>query len=113
MPALSDPARPEQDASPRPLPWRRMAWVTWRQHRIALAGVAAFLGALAVALWLAGLKTHHVYAATVAACRPVATLACPGMSDTFIGTNGFLSNGLILQAGPAGVGAVVGEPLLA
>ncbi len=56
MTALTVPARPEQDASLRPVPWRRMAWVTWRQHRIALAGVAALLGALAVCLWLAGLQ---------------------------------------------------------
>ena len=46
MTALTTPARPEQDASPRPLPWRRMAWVTWRQHRAALASVAVLLGAL-------------------------------------------------------------------
>ena len=57
MTALTVPARPEEDASLRPVPWRRMAWVTWRQHRIALAGVAVFLGALAVYLWLAGLQT--------------------------------------------------------
>ena len=56
MTALTVPARPEQDASLRPVPWRRMAWVTWRQHRLALAGVAALLGALAVWLWLAGLQ---------------------------------------------------------
>ena len=45
MTALTMPARPQTDASLRPVPWRRMAWVTWRQHRIALTGVAAFLGA--------------------------------------------------------------------
>ena len=33
-----------------------MAWVTWRQHRIALSGVAAFLGVLAVCLWIVGLQ---------------------------------------------------------
>ena len=43
---------------------------------VALAGVAVFLGALAVCLWLAGLKTHHAYAAVVAACHPVASVAC-------------------------------------
>src|SRR5258708_14894314 len=31
------------DARLRPLPWRRMAWVTWRQHRLALAGGGALL----------------------------------------------------------------------
>jgi hypothetical protein len=115
MTALTMPARPdsEDDASLRPVPWRRMAWVTWRQHRTALAGVAVFLGALAVFLWLAGLKTHHAYAATVAACRPVASVACAGMINSFIGTNGFLSNGVILQAVPVLIGAFVGAPVLA
>jgi len=113
MTALTVPARPEEDASLRPVPWRRMAWVTWRQHRIALAGVAVFLGALAVGLWLAGLKTHHAYAATVAACHPVASAACGNMSTSFIGTNGFLANGLILQAVPALIGAFAGAPVLA
>ena len=42
-----------------------MAWVTWRQHRIALGGVAVLLGALAVWLWLAGLQLHHAYAAAI------------------------------------------------
>jgi hypothetical protein len=112
MTALTVPARPEEDASARPLPWRRMAWVTWRQHQAALAGVAVFLGVLAVCLWLAGLKTHHVYAVLVAACRP-ASVACDGMSTTFIGTNGFLANGLILQAVPVLIGAFVGAPVLA
>ncbi len=66
MTALTVPARPEQDAGLRPVPWRRMAWVTWRQHRIALGGVAALLGALAVYLWIAGLQLHHAYAAAIA-----------------------------------------------
>ena len=113
MTALRVPARPEQDASPRPVPWRRMAWVTWRQHRIALAGLAVFLSALAVCLWLAGLKTHHVFAAAVAVCRPGASDACAAMSTSIIGTNGFLSNGFILQAVPVLIGAFVGAPVLA
>src|SRR6266851_1536956 len=33
MTAMTVPARPEHDARLRPVPWRRMAWVTWRQHR--------------------------------------------------------------------------------
>ena len=63
MTALTVPVRPAEDASLRPLPWRRMAWVSWRHHRIALGGVAVFLGALAVWLWIAGLQLHHAYAA--------------------------------------------------
>jgi hypothetical protein len=34
----------------RPVPWTRLVWVTWRQHRVALAGVAVLLGGLAVYL---------------------------------------------------------------
>ena len=75
MTALTMPARPEEDASLRPVPWRRMAWVTWRQHRLALAGVAALLGALAVYLWIIGLQLHHAYAAATA-CHPASSSAC-------------------------------------
>ena len=46
---LAAPARSDEDANLRPMPWRRMAWVTWRQHRAALTGVAVLLGAMAVA----------------------------------------------------------------
>ena len=113
MNALTAPARPEGDASPKPVPWRRMAWVTWRQHRIALAGVAVFLGALAVCLWLAGLKLHRTYTAAIAACHQVTSVACAGMSTTIIGTNGFLANGFILQAVPVLIGAFAGAPVLA
>ena len=69
MTALTMPARPEEDTSPRPVPWRRMAWVTWRQHRIALGGVVVFLGALAVYLWLTGLQLHHSYATVAMSCH--------------------------------------------
>ena len=113
MTTLTLPARLEPDASLRPVPWRRMAWVTWRQHRAALIGVAVFLGALAVALWLAGRQLHHAYAAALAACHPASSLACPGAVNAFDGTNGFLANGLILQAVPVLIGAFVGAPVLA
>ena len=113
MTALAVPAQSEEDTRLRPLPWRRMAWVTWRQHRTTLMAVAAFLGGLAVLMWLAGLKTHHVYAALVAACHPASSVGCAAMSTTFIGTNGFLSNGFILQGLPALIGAFAGAPVLA
>jgi hypothetical protein len=113
MTTLSVPARPEGDTSLRPVPWRRMGWVTWRQHRVTLAGVAVFLGALAVALWLAGLKTHHAYAAAVAACHPATSATCGDMITSLIGTNGFLANGFILKAVPPLIGAFAGAPVLA
>ena len=44
MTAVTVPVRPAKDAGLRPLPWRRMAWVSWRHHRVALGGVVVFLG---------------------------------------------------------------------
>jgi hypothetical protein len=112
MTALSVPARPEHDAGLRPVPWRRMGWVTWRQHRLALAGVAALLGALAVWLWIAGLQLHHAYAAA-AACRPAGSAICDDMISRFNGMDDFLANGFVLHAVPALIGAFAGAPVLA
>jgi hypothetical protein len=114
MTTLTEPSRPEEDASLRPVPWRRMSWVTWRQHRIALTGVAALLGALAIYLWLAGLKVHHAYAA-VTSCRPASSLACANMISDFTSTYDHTATLIpaLLQAVPALIGAFVGAPVLA
>ena len=111
MTTLTVPAPPEEDASLRPVPWRQMAWVTWRQHRIALAGVAALLGAVAVWVWIAGLQLHHAYAAATA-CNP-ASPACADLITAFNFTNNFLVNGYTLQPVPALIGAFAGAPVLA
>src|ERR1700738_595381 len=112
MTALTTPARPGHDAGLRPVPWRRVAWGTWRQHRIPLGGVVVFLGAWAVYVWLTGLQLHHAYAA-VTACRPATSIPCGSMADSF-GNRYGLSNGTILiQAAPALIGAFAGAPVLA
>ena len=112
MTALTVPARPEEGARLRPVPWRRMAWVTWRQHRFALAGVAALLGALAVWLWIAGLRLHHAYAAATA-CHPASSPVCADLITSFNLMNNVLMNGSVLQAVPALIGAFAGAPVLA
>jgi hypothetical protein len=113
MTALTMPARPEEDdASLRPVPWRRMAGVTWRQHRIALAGVAVLLGALAVYEWLTGESLHHAYAAVIA-CHPAGSPACQGPVDSYNYMENFLANGQLLQVVPPLIGAFVGAPVLA
>ncbi len=109
MTALTMPGRAKHNASLRPVPWRRMAWVTWRQHRAALAGVAVFLGALAVYLWLTGLQMHHAYAT---ACHPASSLAC---TINFTGRYAITVNlvRVFLQVAPALIGAFAGAPVLA
>jgi hypothetical protein len=112
MTALTMPARQGED-SLRPLPWRRMAGVTWRQHRITLAGVAVLLGVLAVWLWIAGTSVHHAWAAATA-CRPAGSPACQNLANTFNGTwdaMGYAA--VLLQLVPALIGAFAGAPVLA
>jgi len=111
MTALTVRTPAEGDACTRPLPWRRMAWVTWRQHRIALTGVAVFLGAWTVYVWLNGLQLHHAFAA-MTACHPANSLACQDLISGFR-VGAFLTNGTILQAVPALIGTFAGSALLA
>ena len=114
MTTLTAPAEPARDASVRPVPWRRMAWVTWRQHRVALAGVAALFGVAAVYLLITGLQMHHAYA-IVGACRPAGKSICQQAADNFLNT---YAPGVgpvlgLLQVIPAVVGAFVAAPVLA
>jgi hypothetical protein len=109
---LAVPTSSLEDASLRPMPWRRMAWVTWRQHRNALGGVAVVFVAMAVVLWVAGLQLHHAYAAAIA-CHPASSFACGELVNHFNGRYGFLSSGFIFQIVPALVGAFVAAPVLA
>jgi len=119
MTARTMPARPAEDeAALRPVPWRRMAGVTWRQHRITLAAVIVLLGALAVWLWRIGTPLHNAYAAA-AACHPASSAACQNLQDNFanIATNGLMGNkdpgGVLLQLVPVLIGAFAGAPVLA
>jgi hypothetical protein len=98
----------------RPVPWRRMAWVTWRQHRLLLAGTVVTFGAVALYLVAMGLQIHDAYAA-VTACRPVAASACRQVGSNFFGTfqPGVSITEGILQLFPALIGAFAGAPILA
>ena len=107
---LTAPTRPERDVSLPPVPWPRMAWVIWRQHRIALGGVAVFLGALAVYVGTLGLQLHHAHAAAIA-CTP--SSVCPDLITRFNFMNHVLVGGYVLQIVPALIGAFVGAPVLA
>jgi ABC-2 family transporter protein len=109
---LTIPAALGEDTNLRPLPWRRMGWVTWRQHRIALGGVAVLLGVVALWLWLVGLQLHHAYAAAIG-CHPASSGACQNLSTSFNSTNVILKGGFVLQPLPALIGAFVGPLVLA
>ena len=112
MTALTAPAGAVADARLRPVPWRRMAGIIWRQHRYALTGEVAVLGAVAIALLLMGTSLHRDYAAALA-CHPAGSQACAEAVLTFNGSFAFIANGGILQPLPVLIGAFVGAPLLA
>ena len=98
----------------RPVPWRRMAWVTWRQHRSLLAGAAITLGVVAIYLTVVGFQIHIAYTA-VEACRPVASSACRQVLGNFFAAyqpSVGITEG-VLQLLPALIGAFAGAPILA
>ena len=108
------PVHLEEDVSLQPLPWRRMTWVTWRQHRVALIGLAVLLSAIALYLWIQGRQMHHAYGLALA-CHPASSGACMNASDYFTNTYDLSRKitPLLLQAVPAIIGAFLGAPVLA
>ena len=91
-----------------------MAGVIWRQHRYALLGVVALLGALALYLGVAGASMHHAYA-TALACRPASSYACQNQVIDFNTAYAPTAQtvGILLMAVPMLIGAFVGAPVLA
>jgi ABC-2 family transporter protein len=114
MTVLTMPAQPRQDRPLRPLPWRRMAWVTWRQHRATLISLPAILGAASVFLLIAGLKIHHDYA-VMTGCRPLQSAACAQLNTVFNQTDWTIGNTtlIFMNLAPALLGAFAGAPVLA
>jgi len=120
MTVLTMPGQPAQPAPPgqagplRPLPWRRMAWVTWCQHRPALIGVPAFFAALAIVMLSEGLKIHHDYGPLLA-CHPLTASTCENLSNSVGSSDWHVGDAvnIALQLAPALIGAFAGVPLLA
>jgi len=72
------------------------------------------LGAVAVFLWIAGLKIHHDYA-VLTACHPFSSTACQALNSTFNSTDWTMANTLtiLMILAPALIGAFAGAPVLA
>ncbi|HEY6496719.1 MAG TPA: hypothetical protein VIZ43_25875, partial [Trebonia sp.] len=139
MTAAAIPGRPER-APARPVSWTRLAWVTWRQHRAALAGAGALFVVIAAYLAYMGWEVHRAYNA-FNACLPaslrevplgsqggvqlVGPPACLPLTRAFmsfygtgagpVGASGINAQTVpfLLLAVPVLVGAFVGGPVLA
>jgi hypothetical protein len=115
MTTVSSPASSRGRARMRPVRWRRLAWVSWRQYRLSAAGLVAFLGVLALYLLIMGLKFRSAYDAA-AACSPAVggphCQAAFSLFDTHYALTGEIS-AAVLNAVPALAGVFAGAPILA
>jgi hypothetical protein len=114
MTAMATPAQPGQDRTLRPIPWSKLAWVSWRHYRIALIGAVVFLGVLAAYLVAMGLRIHSAYAYTLS-CHPANSQVCSDATSLF--QNAYFLTGevsaALLLAVPVLVGVFAGAPILA
>ena len=78
-----------------------------------LISVPAVLGAVAVFLWVAGLKIHDY--AVLTACHPFSSNACQALNNNFNGTDWTMANtiNIFVNLTPALIGAFAGAPVLA
>jgi hypothetical protein len=118
MTVLTLPAQPGHEAKPAPVPWQRMIWVTWRQHRAMLIGITSVLAAASIFLVITGLKVHHDYAGLVAHCsltNVVYPSACATKISHFNTNDWALGNTclIFMNFAPALIGAFTGASLLA
>ena len=124
MTAITTTTRAERTARRDPVPWTRLAWVTYRQHRPALTGAAVLLGLISAYLLIMGLQINHAYAA-VASCRPAGSGTCQQLMHAFSreywgggGTGAVQAGGAqtvssLMLVVPVVLGAFLGAPLLA
>jgi len=114
MTTLTTPAQPGQ-RTPRPVPWSKLAWVSWRQYRLALLGAVSVLGALALYLLTMGLRIRSGYA-SVASCPQLGSRlphTCEAALMLFGGYHVWgETTAAVLIAVPMLIGAFAGTPIL-
>lgn len=114
MSVLTMPVESGHATTPRPIPWRNMVWVTWRQHRAMLVSLAAVLGAVAIFLFAMGLWVHHNFS-DLMACRPLTSQDCQAQDQSFNNTDWTIGNTLLIlmNLAPALIGAFTGPAVMA
>ena len=100
-------------ATLRPVPWRRLAWVTWRRYRFTLAATAGVLAVLAVT-WSSRASTCD---RRTTPCRPARRRRRPSAgswtSSSTTSTARPASSARCCCSCPGILGAFAGAPLLA
>ena len=114
MTMLALPAQPGRDVAPRPVPWQRMIWVTWRQHRAMLISLMAVLGAISVFLFVMGLWIHRNFSVLMA-CAAKTPNNCGILNQSFNSTDWTMANtvSILMTLAPALIGAFTGAAVFA
>jgi hypothetical protein len=97
----------------RPVPWPRLAWVSWRRYRTTFAATVGLLALIATYLVIDGQQARSAYAKYLD-CSPADSAECQFIWENFrdsYGDPGLL--GVILALLPGIVGAFAGAPVLA
>ena len=95
---------------------RGLTWVTWRQHRLALAGVFVVLGGVGLLMLFNGLAMHHAYTRLgLDSCGTLDGPSCQSQLTAFQQDHGSLADHLphYLMILPGLIGVFVGAPLVA
>lgn len=96
----------------RPIPWRRLAWVTARRQRTTMLATLSLLGLVAIYLVVTGLQMRSAWH-TVQACTPQRSSTCMFEWTNFKDTqsNPGIFSALFIFA-PMLIGAFAGAPLI-
>ena len=103
-------------AQVRAVPWRKLAWVGWRQHRLALGGVAALLAGLCLWMLVSGLQMRSALSSFgLNACTPLTATSCSTQETVFISDyySGAQVVAGVLTVIPVLIGALTGVPMVA
>lgn len=95
---------------------RGLTWVTWRQHRLGIGGVAAVFGALGLFLVISGLAVHHSFTNLgLNSCGTLDSARCQTQLTAFEHHYQPLADHLpqLLTFLPALIGVFIGAPLVA
>ena len=116
MTTLSTPAPSRPGTGTRPVPWRRLARVSWQHYRFSAVGMVVFLGAFAVYLLIEGLRIRSAYDG-LTSCHYTASHVSSACQAALIMFGGFHVAGettaALLLAVPVLIGVFAGAPILA
>ncbi len=100
----------------RPVPWRKLAWVGWRQHRLALGGAATLLGGISIWMLITGLQMRSALSSFgLSSCTPLTASSCSTQMSVF--TSDYYSAAQtivgVLTVIPVLIGVLAGTPVVA